>query len=807
MTRAARRRAVHGPGRGTSSPCPARRLVLLLLLVIAAAAAVGPAPASAAGPPAWRAADAIRIALFDAQNAALLGDRRAARAAVARAGAALRGPLRVAARGALGRDLRVALRDATSAARTGDAVALAEARGRALAGAHRISMARALDAVRAGALAEARSWLLLRDYRVATRYTTSPVDATIALRNLGARRTTPGRAALVVAKDLYDAYQSQLRVRLADAAQGAERRFSSRQAEALGQARGIWSILRPRFVQERGEDAAARVDALAERMARDAAAGRRAPAAADARAFAAGIEGFVAAPFTREEQARRASQLLRFVELIPIEYRDGTEDGRVTVAFEMQEAKAFLDGADAAFADIGDALARRDAAAARTVRAGLGELRRAIADATGKGPVIDEERVKEMAERTLDALRDGAPEEWTQAGDESDFDLIDLTLDRLESAVAAGEYGQAEQARLEAYAFFEFGPELRLQPFDPGLVGEIEGLVWFGARDVPGLAQLIARKAPLAQVRETRRVMDEALGDAKATLGDDQSTATVVTNAALIVFREGLEAVLILAAITASFVGAQRRKRRPVLIGAGFGLLASAITWVIAAFILDQFTQYGEKLEAIVGVVAIGVLLLVMNWFFHKVYWTQWISGFNAKKRELLAEEEAGLRTGFWTTQVLGFGMLGLTSVYREGFETVLFLQSLQLSSGLGVVLAGVALGGVLVAAVAVLTFAMQRRLPYKRMLIATMVLLALVLVVLVGQTARTFQGVGWLPIHPVDLDLPYWMGTWLGLHPTWETLGTQALAGLSVLLSYFGAEWWRIKRPRRRAARAARAG
>ncbi|MGE4428631.1 MAG: FTR1 family protein [Solirubrobacteraceae bacterium] len=778
---------------------------LLLVALLGAVSLAGSAPTGARaadGPPAWQAADTIRAALFDAQSAALVGDRAEARRGVARARRALRGELRDATRGQVGADLRGALRDAGRAADAGDAVALAAARGRATSGAHRVSMDRTLRALRDGDAQAAHHWLLLRDYRVATRYSSSPVDATIALRNLRAGRTDAGRATLIVTKDLYDAYQSQLRVRLKDAEQGARRRFGTRQAEALGHARGLWAILRARFVEERSAEGADEVDRLADAMVADAVAGRFADAGRDAKAFEAALDGFVAAPFTPEEQARRASQLLRFVELVPIEYRDGTEDGRVTVDFEMQEAKAFVEGADAAFADIGDALRRRDADAHAKVHAGLERLDKAVADAIGGGEVIDEDDVKAIADDTVEALRDGAPDEWTASSDDSDFDLIALTLDRLETAVAAGAYGQAEQARLEAYAFFEFGPELRLQPFDPGLVGDIEGLVWFGARDVPGLAQLIARKAPPAQVKETRRVMDDALADARATLGDDQSAGTVITNAALIVFREGLEAVLILAAITASFVGAASRKRRPVLIGAAFGLLASAITWVIAAFILDQFTQYGEKLEAIVGVIAIGVLLLVMNWFFHKVYWTQWISGFNQRKRQILADEEAGLRTGFWTTQVFGFGMLGLTSVYREGFETVLFLQSLQLSSGLGVVLAGVALGGVFVAAVAVATFAMQRKLPYKRMLIFTMVLLALVLVILVGQTARTFQGVGWLPIHPVDVDIPYWMGTWLGVHPTVETLGLQLVAGLSVLGSYFAAEWWKVKRPQRKARR-----
>jgi high-affinity iron transporter len=92
-------------------------------------------------------------------------------------------------------------------------------------------------------------------------------------------------------------------------------------------------------------------------------------------------------------------------------------------------------------------------------------------------------------------------------------------------------------------------------------------------------------------------------------------------------------------------------------------------------------------------------------------------------------------------------------------------------------------------------------------MLIVTGVLLAFVLVVMVGATVRTLQGAGWFPIHSIDVDLPYWLGTWLGVFPTWETLGAQVVAFAFVIGSYFAAEYVRVKRPRRRSsARAASA-
>jgi high-affinity iron transporter len=68
-------------------------------------------------------------------------------------------------------------------------------------------------------------------------------------------------------------------------------------------------------------------------------------------------------------------------------------------------------------------------------------------------------------------------------------------------------------------------------------------------------------------------------------------------------------------------------------------------------------------------------------------------------------------------------------------------------------------------------------------------VLIALVLTVMVGNTVRVMQGVGWLPITPVDFDFPLWMGTWLGIFPSWETIGAQLTALVFVVGSYFAAE------------------
>src|SRR4051812_13279741 len=191
-----------------------------------------------------------------------------------------------------------------------------------------------------------------------------------------------------------------------------------------------------------------------------------------------------------------------------------------------------------------------------------------------------------------------------------------------------------------------------------------------------------------------------------------QSHATVVFNSAIIVFREGLEAGLIFAAVTASFLGANRRRRRPVVAGAAVAFAASVGTWFVVQALLDVASPLGPRLEAITGFIAVVVLLIVLNWFVHKVYWSEWIGRHHRQRRRLLA------RTGIGAT--VGLVALGFTSVFREGFEVVLFLQNLELKAGSSAVLEGVAFGLAATAVVGVITFWLHHKLPYRRMLVLT---------------------------------------------------------------------------------------
>jgi high-affinity iron transporter len=270
------------------------------------------------------------------------------------------------------------------------------------------------------------------------------------------------------------------------------------------------------------------------------------------------------------------------------------------------------------------------------------------------------------------------------------------------------------------------------------------------------------------------------------------SGAARVVDIAVLVFREGLEFILVLAALTANMSQSRRQYRRPIAAGAAVAVVVSLITWQLAVNIVDSLSDNvtALHLQAATGLLAIIVLIVVMNWFFHKVYWTGWISFHSRRKQDLLEEAadsgQSSMRV-WW-----GLAVLGFTSLYREGFEIVLFLQSYRLKVGGTSVLYGVSIGLLFTALVGLLTFVLKRRLPYRQMLVVTGVLLGVVLLVMVGEQGQEMQLAGWLPttpLSPLDSLIPAWMQLWFAVFPTAETLAAQALAATIVIGSYVLAE------------------
>ena len=358
--------------------------VAWVVVLVAALFAAAPARAADAATTPWAGAERVNDALFSAQEALIVGTPAAAVRDVRRARAAYRGPLRQGLRAsapAEDKAMQRALDDAARAARARDERALAAARGSARAAALGGAYAVTLASASRGDAAATGKWLLLRDFRTATRFTRPGADATTAVDRLAKGKLAPAAARLAIAKDLLDAYQARLRELLKDIDATGEKGFSTRAAESAAQAAGYWQILEPRYRQDRGEAAAGAAAREFSDLRESAAQGDREGVVAARAEIDTALDGFTAAPFTPEESARRAQQLLRFVALVPVEYGRGVKDGRVTLDFEVQEAIAFQTASDAAFDDLRDQLAKRDGAKTSAVAVKIDELGADVAEA------------------------------------------------------------------------------------------------------------------------------------------------------------------------------------------------------------------------------------------------------------------------------------------------------------------------------------------------------------------------------------------------------------------------------------------
>ena len=514
----------------TSSVWPARRRARRRLsaavsaAVAAAAAVLACAPAVAADQP-WQVAEAVRSGLFDAQTELLLGERRRARrrrrrrggeASRGRSSATLR-PRR--ARGAA-RPEGGARRRGAHARRTGDEVG---AGGSAGEGGRR-SAARCLRGRGGRDRARRRRGgaRLAADPRLPPGH---PLHPPGGRRDGGparprGRRATPRAAALRSARTCSTPTShgcsptstTPLRRRSAASAHASPRRRRWRA--------GYWPILAlgvPRRSAWRRRT---------RRLTRDFAGWLRQRSRGDARAF----EG-ARARSSRPRRLHRgtvhpggAGSAGRPADALP-----RPDPGRVRPRHRGRPRHAPVRDPGGASPSTRGASRRSPTSSLRwpsatrgvaAVERALDELGGYVEDANEGRRSPPEEDVEAVHDRTGDRARRDVPRGLEGSSTEADYDLVEISLDQMVAAVNAGEKDQAEQARLSAYAFFEFGPERRAARLRPaaGRRGRGPGLVRRARQRRAGRADRLGR-AGARGPRDAGSTLDEALDEAR---GEDR---------------------------------------------------------------------------------------------------------------------------------------------------------------------------------------------------------------------------------------------------------------------------------------------
>lgn len=374
---------------------------------------------------------------------------------------------------------------------------------------------------------------------------------------------------------------------------------------------------------------------------------------------------------TPDDIASRERIVLKLLRLIPIEYQSGVRDGEVVIPIEYREAVNFTIHARRILAELvpvwQQARSQTVAGSAAKLTALLDGLEQAIAT---KQPLS---RIRELGAEISGVLQSdfGLTLKRTGAGGDAAVEAaleVRSLLGQSLSAALAGKWRQAEALRLEAYINFDLDIEMRVLPREPSLAIRAEKAFLDGGGSQPGIKSALDARLDSAGLQAAYQralaLMDESVALCRVGLAPGAATVS----ATLIVLREGLEAVVILAALLAGLRGAGNAPiRRRIGVGAWLALAASAALFAVSRTLLAGLSRYGELLEAVISLLAVAILLMVTNWVFHKYYWTGW----NARLRQL--SKAAAKPKAPWLESVALVGV-GFMTIFREGFETTLFV-------------------------------------------------------------------------------------------------------------------------------------
>ncbi|MFZ4406484.1 MAG: FTR1 family protein [Paracraurococcus sp.] len=249
------------------------------------------------------------------------------------------------------------------------------------------------------------------------------------------------------------------------------------------------------------------------------------------------------------------------------------------------------------------------------------------------------------------------------------------------------------------------------------------------------------------------------------------STA-IILQAALILLREGLEAILVLAALAALLRRMAPERIGALWAGAGLGLLASLLT--AGAYAAWRGGVHDDVVEGVTCLVAAGLMLWTGGFLWRRADPRAWGAALTRQAQAALDAERVPV----------ALGTIGFLAVFREGAETALFLAALGAEGSMAGMLAGLALGAAGLAVLWVLLIRAAVRIPLRPLFRATSLFLLVMAARLVVAGIGEFQEQAMVPFTPTDL--PDLAGT-LGLAPSWEGLVAQllVLGGVALVLAW----------------------
>ena len=347
-------------------------------------------------------------------------------------------------------------------------------------------------------------------------------------------------------------------------------------------------------------------------------------------------------------------------------------------------------------------------------------------------------------------------------------------------------YTSARSAYLDSYEYVE----IPLRAIAPDFTLEVEF-------QFATLRNQINEGAPMGDISDTVIAIERSLDESERLVSGTGTIAPMIAfvSSFAIIFREGLESVLILGAIITYLEASRNHKfKKYVHYGIVLAIGATAVTWVIASYIIEISGANRELIEAIAALSATAVLFYVSFWILNKIEHKRWMEFVKAKVFQASAAGGTSV-----------FILLSFFTVYREGFETVLFYQAMfsfakymELYVGLGFIIGIVSLLGIYFG-----FRKLGKRLPLRALFGLTMGIGAYLSIAFLGNAIREFQVLDYVPytsmfgiIPRLDINV----ATMTGIYPTLETT-----VGQIVLLSVYlvASLYVLVLRPKRQKALA----
>jgi high-affinity iron transporter len=379
----------------------------------------------------------------------------------------------------------------------------------------------------------------------------------------------------------------------------------------------------------------------------------------------------------------------------------------------------------------------------------------------------------------------GEAKDPDKAAVRGDIDQIRIKLDQSLELYNEGGVQEALTTARSAYLDSYERVEIPLRPIDPDFTLDME--IKFAE-----LRNLIQSNAGYEQVLKKTSEIKSGLDESERLVsGTGMIAPTIAFSTSFsLIFREGLESALIIGAIL-TYLEASRNDRfkKHVYYGIIIAAGATAVTWFIAQYIIELSGASRELIEAIAGISAVAVLFWVSFWVLNKIETKKWIEFVKAKVWKATT-----------TGSLMVFVMLSFFTVYREGFETVLFYQAIFSFAKYmeWYVMAGLISGLVVIIGVALIVRRIGKKLPLRALFGLTMGIGAYMSIAFIGNAVREFQELGYISTTPLIGIVPRFdinLATMTGIHPTLESVIAQI-----ILLSIYvvGSLYILVIKPRR---------